>query len=207
VTDRIACSWRALPRSAVLGGCSVAALLPVVAWPSLDTGSGLLVLRGTAVLLAVAVTFAVDDPAADVLAASPTPLRQRVMVRVALAVAVAGAAWTAAAAVVAARDHVPVAGLTLEVLALAMVGIAVALALQTWGGATDPGILTAPVVAGAVLAANLLPSRWALLVAGPGGPEWEQAHRRWAAVLVVAVVAARLATADRASRHVRVHLR
>lgn len=202
MTDRLRWSWRALPRRPLLAGCAAAALLGVLAHRWLgDPYGALVVLRGAAVLLACAVAFGVDDPSYDVLAASPTPLRRRVLARVALASAVAGGIWCGLLLLSGAwGGHVPAAALSLEAAALTSLAVAAALALQSWHGIPEPGLLTAPVVAGAVLATNLLPARWALLAPAPGTPAWTAAHQRWAVLLGLAVVVAAAGTRDRAAR-------
>ncbi|MEX2291298.1 MAG: twin-arginine translocation signal domain-containing protein [Mycobacteriales bacterium] len=201
MTDRLRWSWRALSRRSLLGGCAAAAALGVAASGSLDDPFGaVLVLRGAAVLLACAVAFAVDDPSYDVLAASPTPLRRRVLARVGLAGAVAAGIWCGLLLLAAAvGGDVPAAALSLEAAALASLAAAGAVVLQTWRGIAEPGLLMAPAVAGAVLAANLLPARWALLAPAPGAPGWEAAHQRWTAVLCLAVLLAAVGTRDRAA--------
>lgn len=200
--DRMRYGWHALPRGSVLGGCAAAGILGGIAWRTLDEPPGaVMVLRGAAVLLACAVAFAVDDPAGDVLAASPTPLRRRVGLRILLAGAVAAAVWCALLLLArAAGGEPPAAALSLEALTLTVVGLAVGLGAQTWRGVDCPGILAAPAVAGAVLATFALPEKWALLTPGPGLPGWQEAHERWAAVLAVAAITAVLATRDRAAR-------
>lgn len=207
MTDRMRYGWQALPRPSVLGGCAAAGLLGAAGWRALDEPQGaLMVLRGAAVLLACAVAFAVDDPSGDVLAASPTPLRRRVGLRILLAVAVAAAVWCGLLLLGrAAGGEPPAAALTLEALTLTVMGLAVALGVQRWRGVDCPGILAAPAVAGAVLAAFALPEKWALLPLGPGLPGWQEAHERWAALLAVAGVTALLATRDRAARRVSDH--
>ena len=202
MTDRIRYGWRALPRLSVVGGCAAAGILGGAAWRALDEPpTALMVLRGAAVLLACAVAFAVDDPAGDVLAASPTPLRRRVGLRILLAGAGAAAVWGALLLLArAAGGAPPAAELSLEALTLTVVGLAVSLGLQAWRGIDSPGILAAPAVAGAVLATFALPSKWALLTPGPGLPGWQEAHERWGALLAVAGVLAVLATRDRAAR-------
>lgn len=202
MTGRLRWSWRALSRPAVLAGCAAAAALGLLAHGWLDDPFGALtVLRGAAVLLACAVAFAVDDPSYDVLAASPTPLRRRVLARVGLAGAVAAGTWCALLLLTAAvGGDLPAAALTLEAAALMSFAAAAALWLQTWRGIAEPGLLVAPAVAGAVLAAHLLPARWALLAPAPGAPGWAAAHQRWAAVLGLAVLLAAAGTRDRAAR-------
>lgn len=202
MSDGVRWSWRALSRRSLLGGCAAAAALGVAGSGSLDDPSGtLMVLRGVAVLLACAVAFAVDDPSYDVLAASPTSLRRRVLTRVGLATAVAGGIWGGLLLLAeSVGGDVPAAALTVEAAALASFAAAAAVALQTWRGTPEPGLLVAPAVAGAVLAANLLPARWALLAPAPGAPGWEAAHQRWAAVLCLALLVAAAGTRDRAAR-------
>ena len=55
-------------------------------------------------------------------------------------------------------------------------------------GATEPGLAVSAGLVGTVFtAALLLPERWELFVA-TNDPHWDDAHRRWAGVLVVSVL-------------------
>jgi hypothetical protein len=201
VNGLLGASWHALSHRKVLGGCTAAAALVLATAPWLDRpGAAVPVLRGAAVLLACAVAFAVDDAAASILAASPTTLRRRLTSRIALAGALAATTWSALVLLATARaDAVPAGALSLEAATLGAIAVAAAAGLHTWHGITEPAVLTAPLVLGAVLAANLLPPDWALLAPDPSVPGWQAAHYRWAGVLALAAVTLVVASRDRAA--------
>src|SRR5205823_3459204 len=97
----------------------------------MDVGLAVQVLRGVAMLLAVGLVTAADDPSGEVLAASPYGLGVRTMTRVAVAAAVTAPAWLLSATVVAIRaPGTPIAALSLEAAAIALLGVALATALR-----------------------------------------------------------------------------
>ena len=188
---------QALPvlRAPVVAGPLAAAVLVVAAATRALEGPGLAVLRGAAVLLAVAVAGAADEPLARLLDASPTPWRTRLVARalpVALAVAVV---WSAALAWAAVHGDPPAAALTLELLALCALAAALATAVRRRWGTAEPAVLVGPVLGGLFLAAGRLP-RPGLLEQQVWGPPWEAAHLRWSGLLLAALVVLALATAD-----------
>jgi hypothetical protein len=134
--------------------------------------------------VAAATAFLLDDPAAETLSASPTPLPARRAQRVAIA-AVAVALWWAAAVTVAATQIgvVPLAGPALEVGVLVAVAVAVSAAAATMGDRTGGGIAGAAVSV-ACFASTFLPSRWWLPF--PPDPAAPGATPRWLAVFVCA---------------------
>ena len=143
-----------------------------------DPGSALLLLRAVAVIAVLGASFVLDDEAAATLEASPSTLAWRRFLRGAAAVALVTPPW--AGAVWRLDTHatrLPVAGLTLELIALLVLALAAAAAVTRWSGSTDPGVATTPVVFVVVLGAFQLPSRFALY--GGPGPGWESAHVRW----------------------------
>jgi hypothetical protein len=148
--------------------------------PSVD----LWALRGGALLLAVWAGFALDDPAEPTVASAPFTLLARRALRVLLAVAALAACWALLLARTAGTP--PVSGVTLEAVALVAVGLASAAVASRLTGDHLGGLVAGPVLLGLTLGATRLPPRLALLLS-PGDPGWVDAHRRWAAVLAVAV--------------------
>jgi len=169
----------------------------LLAWKVGDA-DGVTVLRVVAVLLATTVVTLVDDAAQNILASSPTPLVWRTGGRLALAASAVAVAWAVALFWVRPGDLT--AALTLEAAALTALALAVASGVARWVGARDASYAAGPAVAGAVLAALVLPPRWALIV--PPGESWRDAHLRWAALLVIALAVIAVALRDPAGRPV-----
>jgi hypothetical protein len=170
----LAVSARALPRRAVALPLAAVLVLLAVAWPALDgDGGALLVLRGVAVLLATALALAVDEPAAQLLDATPTPLGQRLAARTAVCAVLVLPAWgLALVAASAAGADVPLAAMTLELAGLVGLGLAVPMSLRRWWGAAEPAVVVGPVLLGALIAASHLPERLSLLPFSPQDPSW-----------------------------------
>jgi hypothetical protein len=81
-----------------------------------------------------------------------------------------------------------VGAITLEAAAVMVVALASALVAVRHSDAGEPGIaISAGILCAFFGAVLLLPERWELFV-GPSDPHWEDAHRRWAGVLVVAAL-------------------
>ena len=173
----------------------------LVAWKAddlADAGTGILVLRGVAALLALGAAFLLDDAAADVLASSPTSLAWRRASRLLAGALLVGLPWVGALLTATARnDGLPVLALCLEFGALLALGLGAAAGLARWADAGEPGLLAAPLLAGLLLALLRLPERWALVV-GPG-PAWDPAHQRWAALLAAAALVLVLCMRDPAA--------
>ena len=76
--------------------------------------------------------FALDDPAAETVGASPTPLARRRIHRVAIVGAITAASWLVIAAVVATSDtqRFPTYDVIIEVAALAAIGLATSAVVQ-----------------------------------------------------------------------------
>ena len=76
--------------------------------------------------------FALDDPAAETVGASPTPLARRRMRRIAIAGAITVTTWLLIAAMVATSDtqRFPTYEVIIEVAALAAIGLATSAAVQ-----------------------------------------------------------------------------
>jgi fluoroquinolone transport system permease protein len=179
----------AVPARAVALQVAAAVALLAVTWTGLDDGgTAVTVLRGVAVLLAAALALAVDEPAAALLDATPTPMVQRLAARLALCAVVVLPAWTVALAAASLRGaDVPLVAMTLELAALGALGLAVPLALRRWWRLPEPALVVGPLLLGALLAAAHLPRRLALLPAVPLDPAWDAAHLRWSVLLLAAL--------------------
>jgi hypothetical protein len=142
-------------------------------------------LRAVALLLAVALAFALDDRSRVTLAAVPTPQWWRGGVRLLVAGLPAALVWGGALAWVEHRSSgaVPGGALTLEMAALALVALAVAGGLARWRDQPEPGLLVGPILLGAGLLIPQLPRQVALAVLP--GPDWAAAHLRWSVLLAV----------------------
>lgn len=138
--------------------------------------AGLLALRSAAVALALGAAFILDDPAAELLGGSPTPLWVRRLPRIGVVLPLLGLLWAA----VLGRSRfpsIPVGDLTLELAGMLTVTLALAACAGRYTGdgmggrAGGPGLLV------------LVPLAWqARMWAGmPGDPLWTLAHRRWLA--------------------------
>jgi fluoroquinolone transport system permease protein len=179
----------AVPARAVALHVTAAVALVVATWGGLDDeGTAVAVLRGVAVLLAAALAFTVDEPAAALLDATPTPMVQRLAARLALCAVLVLPAWGVALAVASLRGpDVPLVALTLELGALGALGLAVPLALRRWWRLPEPALVAGPLLLGALLGAAHLPRRLVLLPATPLDPAWDAAHLRWSVLLLAAL--------------------
>jgi hypothetical protein len=141
--------------------------------------AGLVALRSAAVALALGAAFLLDDPAAELLGCSPTPLWSRRLPRIGVPLPLLGLLWAA----VLGRSGlaaIPVGDLTLELAGMLTVTLALAACAGRYTGdgmggrAGGPGLLV------------LVPLAWqARMWAGlPGDPLWTLAHRRWLAAQV-----------------------
>jgi len=193
----LATSWWLVRRPGLLVPAGTALALALATTPVLDDGWAPRVLRGVGVLLACAWVSATDDPAGEVVAASPYPRRVRTLARVGAALPPLLAVWVAAAVVVQARaPAVPVLALGVEALALGLLGLAIGTALRAWHDLHQPAHAAA---LGLVLLAFVMSAapRWyALHQDQTWGPPWEAAQIRWWALVLVATGVLALALHD-----------
>jgi hypothetical protein len=162
-------------------------VLVLVAAPVLDDGWALQVLRGVGVLLACAWVSATDDPAGEVVAASPYPRPVRTLARIGAALPPLVAVWTVAAVVVQVRvPEVPVLGLGVEALALGLLGLAVGTALRAWHDLHQPAHAAALGLVLLAFVTTAMPRWYALHQGQTWGPPWEAAQIRWTALALVA---------------------
>ncbi|MBN0045135.1 ABC transporter [Streptomyces actuosus] len=179
-----------LPRAALTAGVALGLL--VAALPRLlpDTESqlfGLALLRATALAFALGLAFLLDDPARPTTETVPTGQPVRTWLRAALALPAAALGWCAALLLVPQAARPPLGDVTAEAAALTATALALAAAAARRTSETQPGRIAVQALPVLVVVGLLLPERWGLFVA-PGSPEWDAAHHRWAAVLLVALV-------------------
>lgn len=167
------------------------------------TGGGLTyLLRIAALCAALGAAFLLDDAASRSTPAVPTSRLARNLVRVAIAIPVIAGWWVATLALAhavghpATVAHLPVAALTLEAASLVAASLAIAAVAQRHTPDGNTGVAAAPAMLVIGAAVWFLPHRVALVVL-PDDPQWTPAHRRWAAVLGLAVVFFLLAGRDR----------
>jgi fluoroquinolone transport system permease protein len=159
-------------------------------------------LRLAIIVGALGHAFLLDDPSEPTTEGVAGSLLLRRVLRVALLLPATAAWW--AAALWRVRDvypglPLPVAALTLEAAALLAVTVALAAAGSRLAPERRGGVVAAPALLALAVAAFLLPARVALF-APPGGAAWDGAHRRWALLLGLALVAFAAASRDPAHR-------
>ena len=189
-------SWLAVHRPPVLAPLGIAVLVVVATIPWQDGAAGGHVLHGVAVLAACALAGATDDPAAEVVAASPYPRRVRTTARLAVAGSLTAAVVVLAVVVAELRNEfTPLLLLVAEIVGFAVAGVLVGAVLRGYGVAMP----AYPAVVGVLLLAVLvrqLPRSWVLVDAQPWGPPWEATLLRWSAVVLFAVAVVALALRD-----------
>lgn len=150
---------------------------------------GIFALQSAALALGLALATILDDPSAEIAAATPTPLRVRRAVTIALGGAVVAVAWivlTTLSTVGASWT----AAVTIELIAVAFVTLALAATLARGGSVAGPAIAIGFLTVRAVKPTWTTPD-------DTGDVHWILA---WAAVTVGAVLALALASRDRAHR-------
>ena len=203
---------RAVGWSAPLAGfASSLGLLALAVRPGLELPAGRLDLwlRLAMTAGALGCAFVLDDPSEPTTEGVAGSLLLRRALRVALLLPATAVWWVAVVWRVRAVHPglpLPVAALTLEAAAL----LAVTLALAAAGSRLAPerrgGVVAAPALLALTSAAFLLPAQLTLY-AQPGSAAWDGAHRRWALLLGLAVVAFAAASRDPAHRRLTSWLR
>jgi hypothetical protein len=173
-----------------------ATLLLVIAKPAtLDLR---LAIGGAAV--AATAGFALDDPAAVTLAASPSSLRRRRAHRVAIVLVVAGTWWIGVVEYVTVRaGRFPLVDRTLLFGVLVAIALATAAAVAHLGERTGGGIAGVVVTLGAFATTFLPPRTWLPL---PNSPDAPGATGRLLAVAVATVAVLWIASRDPAGRRI-----
>ncbi|GAB1328886.1 ABC transporter [Streptomyces sennicomposti] len=177
--------WRVLGAAGVLGVAMAAGTRLPGHEP--DAMTGLLVLRLAALVGGLALAFLFDDPARRTTEAVPVRRPVRAGLRPALVAPLAAAWWTAVLFLVPAAARPPAGAITLEAAAVGVSAVALAAASVRLRGEPDPGAGAALALLALAVAVLLLSGRWHLLVP-PGDPNWAEAHRWWAGLLVAAAL-------------------
>jgi hypothetical protein len=154
------------------------------------------------VLLAAAIGFCLDDPAHEVMEASPASLFRRRLLRVALVAPPTVATWTVLTWWQRPASADEVLALVLLFAGLLALSLAVAgVAGRTSSAAGRGGMAAPPALLGAILVSSLMRPRWRPLPFGdiPGG--WSQIHLRWGLVAAAGTVAFLVSCRDPAAGH------
>lgn len=160
-------------------------------------------LEVVSILLAAGVGFALDDPAAEILAASPASFLRRRSARLLLSVTPAVLVWLTLVAVQG-PESANEAGAFVAMfagllgLSLGIAGIASRRSAYGRGGVVaGPGIFVL------LVASSIVPPRWRPLPMGdvPGG--WTAIYLRWGSAAVVGALAFVLSSRDRVARALR----
>lgn len=180
-------------------------LLCVLLYPNGgSTATSLASLRLAAVLLSAGAAFALDDPAASTLAASPTSLLARQALRLGVLLATLAALWTALVVVASvlagvAPSALPVGAATLEAFAMLAFALAVTAAASRTadgrGGVAGSSALLLVMLA-ALIGQQQWPAYLTMFPFDPSDPAWASARARWVALLVGAVVVLAAASSD-----------
>lgn len=180
---------RSLPLRAIALQLGAAVALVAVTFRGLDsTSTATQVLQGLALLLAATLAFAVDEPGAEVLDATPTPYARRVGRRLPALAGLAAGLWVLTLALVALRGaDVAARLLTLQAVTLIALGLAVAAALRRWRRMPEPGLVAGPVLIGFLIGLDQLPRPLAVMPLQAWGPPWEVTHLRWTAIALAAL--------------------
>jgi len=190
-------SLRSATRAGLAAPLGAALLLVVVCAQWFGGGHDLELLRCVAFLLTAAVVSAVDDPAAETLAAAPYTLAARTLGRIVVATFAAAAVWAVALAVAATTaPGVPLLGISLQGLGIAVIGVTCAAGLRRFGQLHEPAVIAIPLVLALLLAAQIIPRQWALLGDQTWGTTWIAAQVRWSAVVAFGVGVTACALAD-----------
>ncbi|WP_234021899.1 ABC transporter [Streptomyces sp. Amel2xE9] len=177
--------WRVLGAAGVLGAAMAAGTRLTGREP--DAMTGLLVLRLAALVGGLALAFLFDDPARRTTEAVPVRRPVWAGLRLTLVAPLAAVWWTAVLFLVPAAARPPAGAVTLEAAAIGVTAVALAAASVRLRSEPDPGAGAALTLLALAVAVLLLPSRWNLLVP-PGDPNWAEAHRWWAGLLVAAAL-------------------
>jgi hypothetical protein len=190
-------SWRVVRGPALAAPVVLALGLVAATVPVLDEGYGLRALRGAGVLLACAWAVSLDDPAGEVTAATPYPRAVRTLARVAVAGGPLLVAWLAAVSVLGWRaPEVPAGAVSVETLALGVVGLALGAGLRAWRDVHHPAHLAVVGLVAVTFLSAAAPRWYALQQSQTWGPPWEATRIRWAAVLLVGTGVVLLALRD-----------
>lgn len=185
-TSLLAASWRVVARPPLLIPVGFALLLVLGTWPWLEEGNAHRVRVVVAIVLACGLAATADDPATEVAATSPYPraLRSatRLLVGLALVLPVAALSLVLVEREVSATPSLDV---SVQVLALLVIGPAIGYAVWAWGDSIQATYVATAGVLCCSFALWVLPDTWSVIQAQPWGPPWEAALIRWSALLLL----------------------
>lgn len=196
----VAASSRAVLRQPLLipWGISVVLLAGLVVLDDRYAGS---LVRGVAVLVGCGLAATMDDPAGEVLSASPIRRWLRSACRLVVGAALTAPVLVTAVLVVGSRpgNEAVLPGLVVEVLALGACGTALGAGLRAWRGLLISSPVAVPALLVVALVADQLPGLWSRAAASVGWPSITAAGTAWALLVAGALVTA-LAWRDPAAR-------
>jgi fluoroquinolone transport system permease protein len=166
------------------------------------------IVRRSGFFLALGAPFLLEDPAASTIASSPTTLFERRCLRLGIGVGAVAPAWAAILGYAAVRmdgGGLPVGALTLEFVAILMVGFVLSAGSIARGYAGGPSGAVALFLLSWAL--PWMPNRWTLLGGAPGDRAWAAAHLRWAAAVAVALCLTIAFSLDPSRRGLRARFR
>lgn len=157
--------------------------------------------QATAILMAISVGFALDDPSYELVAPSPSSLLRRRGWRVLVIVPPTAVAWMTLISWLGPSDSEETWALAAMFAGLVGLSLGVAGAAGRRSGGRG-GPVVAPIVLIAVILSSALPEEWRPMPMGdvPGG--WPAIHIRWSSVAVVGVLILLMSSRDPARRGV-----
>lgn len=158
-------------------------------------------LQAVAIMLSSAAGFSLDDPAAEILAASPTPLLRRRLLRLLLVGPPVAVLWALLMWWQGTEGAEETWALMLLFSGLMGLSLGVAgMACRRAGGLG--GIFVPPTIFVLLFLSSAIPGEWRPLPLGdvPGG--WGQIYMRWGAAAVLGMVAFLLSSSDPAARRI-----
>jgi hypothetical protein len=164
-------------------------------------------IEAISILLASALGYLFDDPAADTLDALPMSLLRRRLDRVACVVVPTVTLWIALVWVQGSARGQELAALSVMFAGLVGLSLGVAGTACRHLPAGRGGLSVGPAVLALLVLSTTFPARWRPLPLGdiPGG--WTAIRTRWATAAVAGLTAWLCSSRDRANRPIAVHLR
>lgn len=195
----VAASWLAVRPARLAALAGAAGILVAATAPWQDSGHAIPVMHGVALLVACVVALCTDDPAAEVVAATPHTRRTRTLLRVAVGLSVAVPTYLVAAVVAEARfSPSPLLALGVEAGAYLLLAAALGAALRA-RGLHAPGYPTVLALLALTFALGHLPREYLMVDPQTWGPPWEAALIRWGAVALLALGLLAMALRDPAA--------
>jgi hypothetical protein len=193
----LAASWLAVRRGPLLLPAGAAVLLVAATAPWQDSGHAVPVLNGVAVLAACAWVATLDDPAGEVVAASPYSRMRRTLLRMAAGLVVVLPVLALGASVAELRfAPTPLLPAAFEAVGYALAGAALGAALRAWRGILAPAYPALIALLALVLITYWLPDSWNMVDPQPWGPPLVAALIRWTALALLALGVLALALRD-----------